>query len=819
MWGSVWGLTLLVLLLIRGPCALADPTPFDLVGPQLTVAVTRAGKSLPISQTPNLAQGDQLFIKADLPPSQSVHYLLVAAFLRGATNPPPDNWFYRAETWNHKGRDGLKIVAPVGAQQVLVFLAPESGGGFKAIIDAVRRRPGAFVRASQDLNQASLDRSRLDAFLAAIHRSNLVDQDHLQQMSPLLARSLAIKLNADCLKKIPELQAACLTEGDGALVLTDGQSASMVQQLTSGQSADLIAQLSNTPKAGAGYYSPYVGAVMDIARIVDSFQTAQYQYLPALVTTHGDQLSMVLNTPPSFKSPMSVLMTSLPPIEPPQTPPLRAVDPKQAYCAEKPGLVLPVEGAPLAFSTGYAHDVKLHLTERDGQAIDLPAQADAEKGGFTVNTAGLDPAILGESVEAAITGYWGFEPFEGPRFRLQIAGPTRWTLAPDEQQSLIVGRDDVAHLASPRAMCVESIQLRLPSGETQKVEWKAAQPDELTLTLPLKDAQAGAATLLIKQFGVKTADEIPLQTFTHARRIDGFTYHVGDPTGVLKGARLDDVTSLTLRGVVFKPAGLKTVNGDDDLSLSATDAESLAKLKAGDTGTAIIAFSDGRTKSLRVTIDPIRPSITLISKSLQPGPVQGGPNLIQLTDSAEVERGAVLAFSIRAERPPTFSANIRIEVAGATDAVLTTLTLTHGLVLEDPGVAVATLNTGEAFSPSTSGPLRFRLVDENGASDWQPLAMLVRLPQLRDLKCPPSRSAPCQLSGANLFLIDAISADRSFGHPIEIPEGFTGFTVQTPHAAGRRLFIKLHDAPTVINQVTFPAEDAKPAAEKARATS
>ena len=53
---------------------------------------------------------------------------------------------------------------------MLLFLAPETSGDFRTVVGAVRGRPGAFVRASQDLNQATLDRSRLDAHLAASAR-------------------------------------------------------------------------------------------------------------------------------------------------------------------------------------------------------------------------------------------------------------------------------------------------------------------------------------------------------------------------------------------------------------------------------------------------------------------------------------------------------------------------------------------------------------------------------------------------------------------------------------------------------------------------
>src|SRR5271170_3387448 len=71
----------------------ADAARFDLAGPKIDVHVTREGKTLPIAQVPNLQPGDKIWLRADLPPTQSVHYLLVAVFLRGTTNPPPDNWF------------------------------------------------------------------------------------------------------------------------------------------------------------------------------------------------------------------------------------------------------------------------------------------------------------------------------------------------------------------------------------------------------------------------------------------------------------------------------------------------------------------------------------------------------------------------------------------------------------------------------------------------------------------------------------------------------------------------------------------------------
>jgi hypothetical protein len=789
-------------LLAPGP-VLAEAAPFDLVGPSLQVKVTHGAVTLPISEVPNLSVGDQLSIKADLPAAQSVHYLLVAAFLRGATNPPPKSWFYRAETWSKRGRDGLKLTVPAGAQQVLVFLAPQTGGDFDTLVDAVRGRPGAFVRASQDLNQASLDRSRLDVFLAAVRQQGPDDPDRLKTVTPLLARSLTIKLNTDCFEKMPELQAACLMQGQDTLVLNDGHSTSIVQALTTGDPADLALQLSATPQAGFGYYSPYIAAVADIARIMDSIHTARYQYIPALARAQDDELSLLLNTPPSFHNPLSVLVTALPAIEPPQAPPLQPVDPKAVYCAERTDLVLPVEGAPLVYSTRYAHNLFLRANAKDGQTVELPVKADAEKGGFIADTAGFDASRFGEAIDGDLHGDWGFEPFDGPKFHLRNAHAAPWRLAADDQQSLVIGRDATVRLEGQEAACVAAVTVQGPSGEPEPVVWKALQPDTLSVTLPLTDAQPGAMTLLVKQYGMQAPDAVSLQAFTQPGRLDSFTLHAGDLSGVLKGSRLDEVADLTLDGIEFKPGVLTSAGGGDELSLDAADPQTVGKLKTAQSATAKVKLKDGRIAKLKVTVGSPRPRIALIGKSTLPS-AASGPIAIQLMGADEAPQAAQLTFSVRGQPPTRFSNSDKIEVASLDGAVSTVLTATAGLTVEDPQVAVATLDPAKAFGPSAFGALRFRILQDDGAGDWQPLVTLVRLPALGDLKCPQGPGGSCALSGTNLFLIDAVSNNAAFEHAVQVPEGFTGHLLRVPPPVDGRLYLKLHDDPQVINQAIIP---------------
>src|SRR5215472_1991489 len=350
----------------------AETAPFDLPGPSLEVRVSRDGKQLPIAQVPNLQEGDRLWLHPDFPESQSARYLLIAAFLRGSTNPPPENWFTKIETWNkHVREEGVVVTVPPGAEQALLFLAPETGGDFATLRTAVRGKPGAFVRAIQDLNRASLDRSRLDLYLTTVRHVSETDPSQLKEISTLLARSLNIKVDNDCFKKPEEQQMSCLMQNSDQLVLDDSHSQSMIGQLASGPSAELVGQVSATPMAGGGFYSAYVGAVVDVVRRTTSLRNAQFQYIPALALPKADLLNLELNAAPSFRKPKSVLVVGLPPVAAAQLPPMRTVDPKTVSCLQRSPLVLPVEGAPLVFSTELAHGFALHVTSKSGEALDL----------------------------------------------------------------------------------------------------------------------------------------------------------------------------------------------------------------------------------------------------------------------------------------------------------------------------------------------------------------------------------------------------------------------------------------------------------------
>jgi hypothetical protein len=797
-------LLLLLALAIMPGTLLADNAAFDLSGPRIEVKVTRANKTLPIAEVPNLQVGDRLWLHAELPATQSVRYLLIAAFLRGSTNPPPENWFTKIETWNKQVRqEGVVVTVPDGAQQALLFMAPETGGDFNTLRAAVKGKPGAFVRASQDLNQASLDRSRLEKYLSSVQQTSENDPKALHERSTLLARSLNIKLDQQCFDKPTEQQVPCLTQNSENLVLDDGHSQSMVAALTSGPSSDLIGQLSATSLAGGGFYSPYVGAIVDLARIMGNFHTAEYQYIPALALPKHDELNLKLNNPPSFRKPMSVLVVGLPAVEAAQLPPLRAVDPKQVFCLQKTPMVLPVEGAPVVFSTGLAHDFALQVLAKSGKNIELPAEVDPARGGLVIDTHAVQAGHLDPEATGTLHGFWGYQAFDGPKFHLISAHAAKWMVPTADQNGLVIGREDTLHLQSDQAACVEQVMLRDHSGKEVKTNWKLSKADELEVQVPLKDEAAGPIAMLIKQTGLGEVDDVPLHAYSEAGHLDRIIINAGDQQGVLKGTRLDEVATVEMGGVHFTPGVLSRADQTDELQLAAANEDVVGSLRANQELVAQVALKDGRVLNLQTTVEAPRPKVALLGKSIQSGAT---PSAIRLGNQDELPQDGRLSFFVKSEVPDTFPRNEKIEVATADNSFDVLLSLADGnLLLQDSQTVLAMLDPLKSFGPSAFGSLHFRAVDASGTKgDWEPLANLVRIPSLKEVRCPDSPDKQCTLSGTSLFLIESIASDSQFKHEVPVPLGFADQAITVPRPNGTLLYIKLRDDPSAVNKAALP---------------
>jgi len=657
------------------------------------------------------------------------------------------------------------------------------------------------VRAVQDLNLASQSRLRVDRFLNAIGDVSVKDPKALHERSLLLARSLKIKVDESCFERPPELQAPCLMQNSDQMVLDDGHGQTLLARLSSGPEVDLVGAVSAMPQVGGGAYSPYIGVIVDMMKVMDNLHTARYQYIPALALPRNGKLDLKLNNPPSFHNPKSVLVVALPPVEPAPLPILNPVEPKQVYCAQNPSLALATDGAPLVFATEVARSFTLHVQNKSGKSLNLTVKPDPSRGGFVLDDSIPSLEDLGSEASGTLHGSWGFENFEGPTFHLRSApAAAQWSLSTEDQNALIVGRDDTFHLHSQFAACVQEISFKNQHDKPAKASWKLVAPDDIEVKVSLAEVEPGTATMTIKQFAVTKPIDVPLRTYAEEGHLDHFVIHAGDHQGVLKGARLDLVASLEVNGAHFLPTGLTRVEKLDALSLLAHDVPA-SGFQAEQKLTTQVNLKDGRVLKLETTVEPQRPKLTLVSKR-----IHVAPSAVRLGSQDDVPMDGRISFFVRSEIPAKFPHDEKIEVAGADGSFHTVLSLADkNLSLQDSQTAVAVLDPLKSFGDSAFGPLQFRPVAADGtAGDWQPLAHLVRIPHLKEVRCPDDPEKQCTLSGDLLYLIESVASDADFTHTVSVPSGFTETSLTVPRPTGTVLYIKLRDDPATINTAVLP---------------
>jgi hypothetical protein len=804
----------------------ADNALFDLEGPKIDIRITRGGATLPISQVPNLQPGDKIWIKADLPASQSNHLLLIVAFLRGTTNEPPDDWFTKIETWDKKSVEGTSVTVPAEAEQAILFVAPETGGDFNTLRSAVKGRPGLFIRADADLNEASFEQQRIERYLAAMKTVSPTDEKAIQERSAKLASALALKPNADCYKKPVELQVNCLTQSSAPVLLDDGHGQSIAEAVSSGASSDFINAASYTQPVGAGLYSAYVGAVVDLVHLVSLMRTAQYQYIPAISFPQGSTLNLKLNAPPSFHKPESVIVIGLPAIQKAVPPPLRPDDPNQIACLVQPKMTLLLEGAPLVFSTNFAHDLVLHLN-RTGALAELPLIPEAIEGGLTVTNEQQREVLhvakvhddssqpkkadvkIGTVSDLTITGTvrgsWGFDAFEGPTLTLQQVAGKDWKIVSDT--TLFAGQDNHLTLKGSGTACVQHIALTNKENKDVDISFKPDPgkdvKDTLVLDISLKTVQPGGYSLAIQQYGDSHTENVSLTAYTGDIHLDGLKIHQGDNTAILTGEGLKEVVSAQIDNQTFMPAD----SGNDDRTVH---LNAKAGVSPADGKDATVKLKDGRTMTVKISAQAPRPSFTLLS--FNDTPVQlNGALLVSLGAKDDLSLNGKLTFVVQTK--DVFPRKQTIEVATVGGSVRTSLSLADsGLVLQDEHTAIATLDPLKAFGQSAFGKLQMRPVAEDSTpGDWTALGTLVRTPQITAIHCTTEDAPTCIIDGSGLFLVRSFSAGKDFAKGIEVPTGFaeSTFIVPTP-TDGTTLYLKLRDDPDAVAAITLPAPVQKP---------
>jgi hypothetical protein len=232
-----------------------------------------------------------------------------------------------------------------------------------------------------------------------------------------------------------------------------------------------------------------------------------------------------------------------------------------------------------------------------------------------------------------------------------------------------------------------------------------------------------------------------------------------------------------------------------------------------------------------------------------------------------------LSFFLKTQVPENFPPTEKVEVATADESFHVLLSEKDGsLTLQDSKTVFATLDPMKLLGPSAFGPLKFRPVNDGGVEgDWQPLASLVRMPDLKEVRCTPvtkgdsngaqseenaeraraklksdnepgaenrlvaenspeskadgklpespaasaTKTKPaeanaeqlCTLAGDKLFLIDAVSTDPDFTTSITVPDGFVEAQLAIPAPKDKTLYIKLRDDPSTVDTAVLPVTE------------
>lgn len=770
-----------------------DDARFDLAGPQVSVSVTRGTVTLPIAQVPSLLANDRLNVRADLPKTQSNHLVVVVAFLRGATNEPPDDWFTRIDPWKLKTGDWTTIAVPAGAENVVLFLAPETGGDFGTLRGAVKRNPGLFQRAVATLNKASLQQQRIQRYLSEMQPVANDDETPIKLRSDKLAAALALTPNGECFSKPVAEQLDCLTQQSENLLLDDGHGQTIADAISTGASSDFI---NEAAQSDGGTYSAYVGTLIDLIHLVGSLHTAQYRYIPAISFPEGAALNLRLNASPSFNNPKSVIVVALPMIGTSDVAHFRFSPSALSFCLRNPNAFIPLTGVPNLFVTAYAHNLQLVMRSPAADAH-LPLKLDALAGGLVPTDAIAHPTGASDEQAAAssallisgrLEGQWGFDSFQGPPVLLQPRPSLSWHL--EGSDTITAGVDSSLTLQSDGASCIQSITLSGGNLHDTALTYSSVDANHVHMQLPLKDEPSGDYTLKVRQYGLTTPQRVSFKAYASRPSFSAVLLGTDPDRAVLVGKDVTGVVSVRIGSTTYAPE--PAASEDASVQLHASDAPG-----AVDAAIGTVTLSDGRLMDVPVRQENAGAKLTLLSLQAVEK-VQDDNVSIELGAADDISLHSMLHFVVQSSGP--FPRTQRIEVATSDGSPNVSLSISaNTLILEDRNTAVAHLDLDEAFGESAFGELRFRSVPGDGTyGSWIKLGRLVRRPRITSIICTANGKPVCLLKGSELFLVKAFSSTPDFAHAVTVPAGFDGQRFAVPRLSSQRgeaVYVQLRDDP------------------------
>ena len=199
----------------------------------------------------------------------------------------------------------------------------------------------------------------------------------------------------------------------------------------------------------------------------------------------------------------------------------------------------------------------LHVQDSAGHSVDLPATANAERGGFVVDARALQSSSVSGTVTGQLRGEWGFDPWNGPDFAFTNSRPQEWTFAAGETSAVTAADKISLHLQADSVVCVQGVTVDTPQGKTEKTTITRTPPRLLEVNLPITKSSQGVYTLVVSEYGQTKPEKVPVHVYPPSAVVTGLILHAGDDRAVMTGTHLQEVTTVEMSGTIFHAGPMK----------------------------------------------------------------------------------------------------------------------------------------------------------------------------------------------------------------------------------------------------------------------
>ncbi|MGI8467682.1 MAG: hypothetical protein ACR2N3_04445 [Pyrinomonadaceae bacterium] len=460
----------------------------------------------------------------------------------------------------------------------------------------------------------------------------------------------------------------------------------------------------------------------------------------------------------------------------------------------------------------FTRDFKLVVTSDNGFRKEFPLRKNLGLGGWELNLTPPDAAQIPKiamSLEGEIVGMRGFNEVRSEKFKLPVAGSSKWEMVPATQADFAVGGKKRIALRNTigDCLCVQSVTYKPGFGGQFTFDRSGGEnslqvsPDNLSVWFEVETSkfQPGQGTLEVKTYGGEIVP-IPLKLYPALPEIKDVRVARGDRQILLTGERLEQLRYVVVNGyrATIQPNTFAPPDSDNpQLSTKLAIFDDPRIKQTGATASLELGLEDERRFSYpqNFTILPARPAISADEKMEVEGisdvflvmrdnlPVKNKRNVRNDVAKDSFSPGGSIVNQLIASHTSMFpidtkeislsvqnnlndyefkSENISIETrVEKSQTVAGDYIKTASEVLDSNVMRIKFFLYNDTHTNLGGRRVQFRIHDrERGDSDWYTIKQtFVRLPQILSVKCASEMNGMCEMKGDGMDYVGQVSVD------------------------------------------------------------